>query len=78
MKKSTLIYHFHVAINLVYVWKWLCFQVRASAVYALGTFINITTERSEHANNIDHAVAMKLINNTQDGNPIVRKVSFSS
>ena len=50
-------------------------QVRAAAVYALGTFINITAERSDHANNIDHGVGMMLITVSQDGSPLVRKVT---
>jgi regulator-associated protein of mTOR len=51
-------------------------QVRAAAVYALGTFISSVTERSEHANNIDHSIAMTLINNvSHDMSPLVRKVS---
>lgn len=54
-------------------------QVRASAVYALGTFINSVTERSEHANNIDQSVAMMLINTVaQDMCPLVRKVNYLS
>lgn len=53
-------------------------QVRAAAVYALGTFISSVTERSEHANNIDHSIAMTLINTvSHDMSPLVRKVSSS-
>nr|CAD7430315.1 unnamed protein product [Timema monikensis] len=49
-------------------------EVRAAAVYALGTFISSVTERSEHANNIDHSIAMTLINTvTYDMSPLVRK-----
>ncbi|GLG94261.1 Regulatory-associated protein of mTOR [Gryllus bimaculatus] len=49
-------------------------SVRASAVYALGTFISSVTERSEHANNIDHSIAMTLINTvSNDMSPLVRK-----
>lgn len=49
-------------------------EVRAAAVYALGTFISSVTERSEHANNIDHSIAMTLINTvSQDMSPLVRK-----
>lgn len=48
-------------------------DVRAAAVFALGTFISNTTERSDHANNIDHSVAMTLISVTQDGSSLVRK-----
>lgn len=52
-----------------------CFQVRAAAVYALGTFMNTEMERSKHAINIDHSVAMMLINVvSQDMNTLVRKV----
>lgn len=54
------------------------FQVRAAAVFALGTFISNTTERSDHANNIDHSVAMTLISITQDGSSLVRKVRRSN
>ena len=49
-------------------------QVRAAAVFALGTFISNTTEHSDHANNIDHGVAMTLLSVTQDGSSLVRKV----
>lgn len=49
------------------------YKVRAAAVYALGTFISSVKERSEHANNIDHAVAMNLMNIvSQDMSPLVR------
>ncbi|XP_058791281.1 regulatory-associated protein of mTOR isoform X2 [Phymastichus coffea] len=49
-------------------------EVRAASVYALGTFINSVTKRSEHANNIDQTIAMMLINTvTHDMCPLVRK-----
>ncbi|XP_012256997.1 regulatory-associated protein of mTOR isoform X2 [Athalia rosae] len=49
-------------------------EVRAAAVYALGTFINSVTKRSEHANNIDQIIAMTLINTvSHDMSPLVRK-----
>ncbi|XP_075231155.1 regulatory associated protein of MTOR complex 1 [Lycorma delicatula] len=49
-------------------------EVRAAAVYALGTFISLVNDRSEHANNIDQSVAMMLINTvSQDMSPLVRK-----
>ncbi|XP_033630484.1 regulatory-associated protein of mTOR-like isoform X1 [Asterias rubens] len=49
-------------------------EVRASAVIALGTFIGTgTTERTDHAINIDHNVGMTLINVVQDGSFIVRE-----
>ncbi|XP_051171170.1 regulatory-associated protein of mTOR isoform X1 [Leptopilina boulardi] len=49
-------------------------EVRAASVYALGTFINSVTKRSEHANNIDQIIAMTLINTvTYDMSPLVRK-----
>lgn len=48
--------------------------MRAAAVYALGTFINSVTERSEHANNIDHSIAMTLLNTvTNDMSYLVRQ-----
>ncbi|KAJ3644718.1 hypothetical protein Zmor_022428 [Zophobas morio] len=51
-----------------------CPEVRAAAVYALGTFINSVTERSEHANNIDHAIVMTLVKRvSNDMSHLVRK-----
>ena len=38
--------------------------------------MNNSGERGEHANNIDHSVAAKLLNVLSDGSPIVRKVSL--
>lgn len=50
-------------------------QVRASAVYALGTFINSVQERSEHANKIDQSIAITLLTIvSKDMSPLVRKV----
>jgi len=49
-------------------------QVRAAAVFALGTFIANTGDRSDHANQIDFGVAMTLTQLAQDGSPLVRKV----
>ncbi|CAH0563709.1 unnamed protein product [Brassicogethes aeneus] len=49
-------------------------EVRAAAVYALGTFINSVTERSEHANNIDHGIVMTLVTTMiDDMSCLVRK-----
>ncbi|XP_073974210.1 regulatory associated protein of MTOR complex 1 isoform X2 [Rhodnius prolixus] len=49
-------------------------EVRAASVFALGTFISSVTERSEHANNIDHSVAMTLLSTvSKDMSPLVRK-----
>lgn len=49
-------------------------EVRAAAVYALGTFMNSVTTRSEHANNIDHSIVMALVANiTSEMSSIVRK-----
>lgn len=48
-------------------------EVRASVVFALGTFVASCEERTEHANNLDHSIAQHLLNNTlDDGSPIVR------
>lgn len=49
-------------------------QVRASAVYALGTFIFNGSERSDHANSIELGVGMSLVQCAADGSPLVRKV----
>ena len=49
-------------------------EVRAAAVYALGTFINSATERTDHANALDHNIAITLINKvSNDSSPLVRK-----
>lgn len=51
-----------------------CPEVRAAAVYALGTFINSCAERTNHANNIDHSVVMTLISTVgSDMSTLVRK-----
>lgn len=51
-------------------------EVRAAAVYALGTFISSVTsakDRTEHANNIDRSIAMELLTTVgNDMSPIVR------
>jgi len=36
--------------------------------------MNNSGERGEHANNIDHGVAAKLLTVLSDGSPLVRKV----
>ncbi|CAG2120590.1 unnamed protein product, partial [Medioppia subpectinata] len=49
-------------------------EVRAAAVYALGTFINSVTERTDHANALDQSIAITLINKVlNDSSPLVRK-----
>ncbi|XP_021951380.1 regulatory-associated protein of mTOR isoform X2 [Folsomia candida] len=49
-------------------------EVRAAAVFALGTFINSSNERSEHSNSIDHSIAMTIISKlgTEEASPLVR------
>ncbi|XP_055384000.1 regulatory-associated protein of mTOR [Condylostylus longicornis] len=48
-------------------------EVRASAVFALGTYISSVTERSEHANNIDRNIALMLLTTVMDDmSPLVR------
>ena len=47
-------------------------QVRAAAVFALGTFIS--NVKSDHANSINLSVGMKLVHVANDGSPLVRKV----
>lgn len=48
-------------------------EVRAAAVYALGTFINSSSERTDHANTIDHSIGMKLVSTSlYDSSVIVR------
>ncbi|CAG0912964.1 unnamed protein product [Notodromas monacha] len=51
-------------------------EVRAAAVFSLGTFIGSIKpkDRSEHANTVDHSVAISLLNAvSRDGSPLVRK-----
>ncbi|RWS11751.1 Regulatory-associated protein of mTOR-like protein [Dinothrombium tinctorium] len=49
-------------------------EVRTAAVYALGTFINSASERTDHANTIDHSIGITLITAVaNDGSPLVRK-----
>ena len=51
-------------------------DVRAAAVYALGTYSLNTSDdgHSDLATSIDHTTAMTLLNMVNDGSPIVRKV----
>ena len=55
-------------------------QVRAAAVFALGTYILNVSEvgHSELATSIDHSVAMTLLPLVYDGSAIVRKVRAHS
>lgn len=54
-------------------------EVRAAAVFALGTFISSVSQRSEHANNIDRSIAMTLWNTcANDMSPIVRMELLSA
>ena len=47
---------------------------RAAAVYALGTFINSCSERTEHANTLDQNIATRLLQKLlENGYPLVRK-----
>ena len=49
-------------------------EVRAAAVYALDTFINSCSERTEHANTLDQNIATKLLQKMlEDGSPLVKK-----
>jgi len=48
-------------------------EVRAASVYALGTFINSSSERTDHANTIDHSIGMKLVSaSIYDSSVLVR------
>lgn len=48
-------------------------EVRAASVYALGTFINSSSERTDHANTIDHSIGMKLVSTSlYDSSVLVR------
>ena len=49
-------------------------EVRAAILFALGTFVNSATERTEHSNTIDHRIGISLMNfSLHDGSPFVRK-----
>lgn len=49
-------------------------EVRAAAVYSLGTFINSITQRNEQANDIDCNIASTLVQKLfYDSSPLVRK-----
>lgn len=50
-------------------------QVRCAAVFALGTFVGNSAERTDHSTTIDHNVAMMLAQLINDGSPVVRKVT---
>ena len=52
----------------------MCPQVRCAAVFALGTFVGNSGERTDHSTTIDHNVAMMLAQLINDGSPVVRKV----
>lgn len=53
----------------------LVLQVRCAAVFALGTFVGNSAERTDHSTTIDHNVAMMLAQLINDGSPVVRKVT---
>jgi regulator-associated protein of mTOR len=48
-------------------------EVRAAAVYALGTFINSCSERTEHANTLDQNIATRLLQKMLEDGSLVRK-----
>ena len=49
-------------------------EVRAAAVFALGTFMNSCSVRREQENSLDQNIAMRLIqNNLEDGSCLVRR-----
>lgn len=52
----------------------VCPKVRCAAVFALGTFVGNSAERTDHSTTIDHNVAMMLAQLINDGSPVVRKV----
>lgn len=59
----------------IYALCWSHSQVRCAAVFALGTFVGNSAERTDHSTTIDHNVAMMLAQLINDGSPIVRKAS---
>ena len=48
-------------------------EVRTAAVFALGTFVNSCEERTEHANSLDHTIALHLLSTAVgDASSLVR------
>lgn len=64
------------AVWFIYALCWSHWQVRCAAVFALGTFVGNSAERTDHSTTIDHNVAMMLAQLINDGSPIVRKASL--
>ncbi|TRY56339.1 hypothetical protein DNTS_034953, partial [Danionella cerebrum] len=52
-------------------------EVRCAAVFALGTFVGNTAERTDHSTTIDHNVAMMLAQLINDGSPIELVVALN-
>ncbi|KAI2663469.1 Regulatory-associated protein of mTOR [Labeo rohita] len=52
-------------------------EVRCAAVFALGTFVGNSAERTDHSTTIDHNVAMMLAQLINDGSPIELVVALS-
>lgn len=51
------------------------FQVRASAVFALGTFVSCNKDHTDHGLNVDQSIAITLLNTVaKDMSPMVREV----
>lgn len=57
--------------------KIFCSQVRAATVFALGTFISRSPDRTDHSVAVDVQVGNLLVTCITDGSPLVRKVSLS-
>ncbi|XP_073168182.1 regulatory-associated protein of mTOR isoform X5 [Lepidochelys kempii] len=53
-------------------------EVRCAAVFALGTFVGNSAERTDHSTTIDHNVAMMLAQLINDGSPVVRKATVNA
>lgn len=64
------------AVWFIYALCWSHWQVRCASVFALGTFVGNSAERTDHSTTIDHNVAMMLAQLINDGSPIVRKASL--
>lgn len=68
--------HLKITLTRQFVLVFHC-QVRCAAVFALGTFVGNSAERTDHSTTIDHNVAMMLAQLINDGSPIVRKVGHN-
>jgi len=65
----------HTRCQFIVYFIYAIVQVRAAAVFALGTYVSCDKERSDHALNVDQSIAVTLLNQVaKDMSPMVREV----